>query len=130
MGKIILHLVVIRMEGEMRDNTRKSRTLIEAKFQQNSDKYLDEYNTIKDKLTFVEKEEVFPLLVKLMRICRKLQITMPSEYIQYYLQTKDQLTIELKILEKRILISQINNENYSKLEEKITTISRQLGILV
>jgi hypothetical protein len=118
------------MEGEMRDNTRKSRTLIEAKFQQNSDKYLDEYNTIKDKLTFVEKEEVFPLLVKLMRICRKLQITMPSEYIQYYLQTKDQLTIELKILEKRILISQINNENYSKLEEKITTISRQLGILV
>jgi len=130
LGKIILHLVVIRMEGEMRDNTRKSRTLIEAKFQQNSDKYLDEYNTIKDKLTFVEKEEVFPLLVKLMRICRKLQITMPSEYIQYYLQTKDQLTIELKILEKRILISQINNENYSKLEEKITTISRQLGILV
>jgi hypothetical protein len=122
--------IVRRMEGKMNKNIRKPKMIQDIKILPDHDKYLQEYHIIKDKLALVDREEVFPLLVRLTRICKKLQITLPSEYIQYYIHTKEQLITELKKLEKMVTLSQINNENYSKLDEKITNISRKLGISV
>lgn len=95
---------------------------------QNCDKYLSEYDIIKNKLPLVGKEELFSLLVELMKMCKKLQLSMPSEYVQYYTQTRKKLIDELRSLEKRVVISQINNVNYADLEVRIINITRKLGL--
>jgi hypothetical protein len=103
----------------------KSRDLrIDSK----NEKYIEEYEKIFASVNIAEKGELFPQLVKLMKLCKKLEISFPIKYQQYYLQTKENLCTEYRRLERRIIVSQINNENYKHYEEKMLRISRILGL--
>lgn len=113
-------------DKKMRKKVGKIERTPESK--KTNDKHLEEYEKISSVLCFVEREELFPHLVKLAKVCKKLQLPLPSEYNQYYFQTKSQLSAELKNLENKISISQMNNENYKHLEEKHMGISKKLGL--
>lgn len=111
-------------------NSSNSERLSELRQNGNCEKYLLEYEKINDQLVLVSREEVFSELVKLMKLCKKMQIPLPHKYMQYYLRTKSKLSVELKCLEKKVAISQINNENYTHLEERINEISKKLGFIM
>lgn len=113
----------------MRKKVENLNKLQDYKLDRKKDKYLeDEYLRIKSSIHLVEKEERFTVVVKFMRICKKLQITPPTEYLQYYSNTRSQLVTELKAIQKKINMHQINNENYKHLEEKLNSISSKLGL--
>lgn len=114
----------------MENRTGNVKRTLDPAPEVSNEKYLEEYDGITNKLTLAEGEEIFPLLVKLMRICRKLHVPFPVEYAQYYSQKKSQLSTELRYIDKRIMLSQINNENYSHLERRKEYISNTLGITV
>ena len=99
------------------------------KLDHKKDKHLeDEYLRMKNSLGLVGKEERFTFVVQFIKICKKLQITPPDEYLAYYSRTKSLLSTEMKSLQKKINISQINNENYKHLEERMNLITSKLGI--
>jgi hypothetical protein len=63
-----------------------------------------------------------------MRLSTKLHIPLPIEYTKYYSQKKTQLKTELMNIDRKIMMSQINNENYSHLEKRKELITTTLGI--